>query len=76
MVLQNTVMLEQDKCTSSLRANDELIGAIKGKRVFSTADHIWEVKGDTTNDAKLKLIVSHQVAFEKAFFLDDKRTGA
>ena len=74
----------QEKYTSSLRASDELIGAVKGKRVFSTADHIQEVKGerrdkkkqDTTNDAKLKIIVSYQVAFENLIFLDDKHTGA
>ena len=45
MGLQNTVMSAQEKYTSSLRASDELIGAVKGKRVFSTADHIREVKG-------------------------------
>ena len=29
----------------------------------------------TTNDAKLKGIVSYQVAFEKLLLLDDKHTG-
>ena len=46
MGLQNPVISAQDKYTSSLRASDELIGAVKGKRVFSAADHIREVKGE------------------------------
>ena len=43
MGLQNPVLSAQDKYTILIRASDELIGAVKGKRVFSTADHIQEV---------------------------------
>ena len=39
-------MLAQEKYTRSLRASDGLLGAFKGKQVFSTADHIQEVKGE------------------------------
>ena len=84
MGLQNPVMSVQDKYTRQLCASDELIVAVKGIRLFSTADHIREVKEerlnktkwDTTNDAKLKVLVSYQVAFEKLLFLHYKHTGA
>ena len=54
----------------------DLIGAVKGERDFSTANHIRAVKGerqdgkkywDAVNDAKLQEIVSNQSALKKAF---------
>ena len=36
---------EKEKHTSSLHASDDLIGAVKGEQVFSTAHHISAVKG-------------------------------
>ena len=85
MGLQNPVMSAQEKYTSLLRASGELIGAVKGKPMFSTADHIREVNGgrrdkkkerDTTNDAKLKVVVCDQVDIEKLLLLHDKHTCA
>ena len=83
MVLHNPVMSEQDKYISSIRASNELIGAVKGKRVFSATDHIRSFKGGmrdgkndryTVNDKRLKIIVSNQGSFEKLFFLRAKHT--
>ena len=78
MVLQNSVMSAQEKYTSLLRASGELIGVVKGERFSSTANHIWEVRGercetkkeqDTANGVKLKVIVSDQCAFEKRLLI-------
>ena len=52
MGLQNPVMSAKDKYTISLCAIDELIGEVKGEMVFSTADHIWEVKGERRDEKK------------------------
>ena len=59
-------MSAQEKCTISVRASGELIGAVKGKQVFSTGERREKKKEwDTMNDAKVKGIISYQVAFEK-----------
>ena len=77
MGLQNPVMSAQEKFTSSIRASGELIGAIKGKQVFSIGERRDKKKEwDTTNDTKLNGIVSYQVAFEKLLLLHDKHSGA
>ena len=52
MGLLNPVMSEKDKYTSLLRSSDEFIGAVKSERVFSTADHIWSVKGEKRDKKK------------------------
>ena len=61
----------EDKYTSSLCASYGIIGAVKGKRDFSTDNHILAVKEewwyrkidwDVANDAKLRGIVSNQGA--------------
>ena len=76
MGLQNTVTSAKDKYTGLLRASDNMIGTVKGKRVFSTDNHTLAIKGerrdlkkrDTANDTKLQLIVSDQGAFKKPLF--------
>ena len=45
MSLHNPMTPEKEKHTSSLHASDDLIGAVKGEQVFSTAHHISAVKG-------------------------------
>ena len=45
MGLHNPVTPAQEKYNRSLCASDWLIGAVKGKQMFSTADHIRAVKG-------------------------------
>ena len=52
MGLQNPLMSAQEKYTSSLRAGDELIGAVKGKRLFSIDKHIRKVKGERREKKK------------------------
>ena len=42
--MHNYVASPQEKYTRLIHANDELIGAVKGERVFSTTDHIKTVK--------------------------------
>ena len=52
MGLQNTVVSSEDKYTSLLRASNELIGAVKGKRVFTTSDHIRAIKRERRDRKK------------------------
>ena len=61
--LQNTVILAAGRYKSLLRVRYNLIGAVTGKREFSTDDHIWAVNKerrnrkkyrDDANDAKLR----------------------
>ena len=42
--LQNSMTSSEDKYTSSLCASYGIIGAVKGKREFSTDNHILAVK--------------------------------
>ena len=62
-----------------------MIGAVKGKRDFSTSDHIRLVKGyrwdgkkerDATNDTNLQGIFSDQGAFERIIFPRAKHMSA
>ena len=46
-------MSSQEKYISSLSASDELIGAVNGERVFSTSDHIREVKGERRDKKRM-----------------------
>ena len=82
--LQNTMTSIENKYNSLISEIYELIGAVTGKWLFSTADQIWAVQGerwdgennrDTTNDAKPKEIVSSQGAFDKILFLSTKHMG-
>ena len=67
--------------TSLLLAIFELIGTVMGEREFSTADHILAVKEEqqegkkyqyNVNAAKLWVIVSGHVVFDKQFFFRAK----
>ena len=85
MGLQNPLTAASKKYTSSLRASYELIGAVTGKREFSTADHLQAVKEerqggkinwDGANAAKLREIIHDQVDFKKSLFLRVKHMGS
>ena len=52
MVLQSIVTSLKEKYTSLLRVSDNIIDSFKDKRVFSTTNHIQEVKGDRRNGKK------------------------
>ena len=54
MGLHNTVMSSKDKDTISLSASDEMIGAVKGKQVFSTANHILSIKGERCDNKRMR----------------------
>ena len=63
LVPHNPVTSTAEKCKSLLRAIYEMIGAVMGKREFSTADNLWAVKEerwdkkkyqDNANDSKLR----------------------
>ena len=76
--LKNPITSANEKYNSSLFAISELIGAVKGERDFSTANHIRSVKGkrwygkkyqDAANDVNLQGIVSDQSAFKNRLSL-------
>ena len=50
--LQNPVTSSIDKYKISLCESCNLIGTFTGKRVFSTADHIWAVKEERQDGGK------------------------
>ena len=61
-----------------------MIGAVTGKTAFSTADKIWEVKGerwdekkdqDIANDVKLQGIISYYGTFKNLIFVHSKHSG-
>ena len=85
MGLQIPVTSAADKYKGLLREIYEMIGAVMGKRVFLTADHLWAVKEerrdrkkyrDDANDAKLSGIVNPQGNLEKRLFLRTKNLGS
>ena len=71
----------KDEYNSLLCLICDLIGAVTGKRAFSTTDHIQAVKEewwdgvkdqDLANDTKLWEILSSQGAFDRRLFLRTK----
>ena len=83
--VQNLVTIALDKYTSSLHAIYELIGALTGERVFSTSNHLRDVKEErqdrkknreNANNVKLGGIVNDQGKFEKCLFLRSKHMGS
>ena len=74
----------KDKYNSLLRAGNKLIVAVKGERIFPTANYIQTVKEerryskkdrDAANDARLQGIISNQGALERRILLHAKYTG-
>ena len=53
MGLQNIVTSSKEKYTSLLHVSDNTIDAFKDKQVFSTTNHIQEVKGDGRDGIKI-----------------------
>ena len=82
--LHNPVTSASDKYNSFLRTSYKLIGAVKGDMDFSNDGRICQIKEerqdgkkyrDVANDAKLRVIVGNQGAFEKIISLQAKHTG-
>ena len=85
LVIQNSMISANDKYNSQLHASCKMIGAVMGKQMFSTSDHIRPSKGergyrnkdqDIENGMKIQEIISDQGAFEKRLFLRGKHTGS
>ena len=79
--IQNPVISAAEKYTSFLHAIYKPNGEVMGKRYFSTSDHPRVVKEEgrdkrkywyNVNDAKLRVIINDQGAFEKHPFLRAK----
>ena len=79
--IQNPVISAAEKYTSLLHAIYKPNGEVMGKREFSTSDHPRVVKEEgrdkrkywyNVNDAKLRVIINDQGAFEKHPFLRAK----
>ena len=81
--LKDPVISTNKKCSSSLLPSSKLIGAVTGERVFSTSDHLLELREenrdgkkshDDSNEAKLKELVKDLKAKYRRLVLHTKNT--